>query len=132
MSYTAELKIEGKTFPIIRCEYNLSQKVDLFGKPVPSVISDPIKLELYGTNDETNISWATNSKKKLDGTISFLKPDQSVFKEIKFEQAYCIKYREDINPLVKGISDISYRHCLEISAKVIGIGDIKHDNHWPD
>jgi hypothetical protein len=132
MSYTAELTIEGKTFHIIKYEYNLSQKVDLFGKPIPKVVSDTIKLELYGTDEETSITWATNNKKKLSGKISVYKNDQSVLKEIKFEDGFCIKYREDIR-LLKGVNSVTYyTHYLEISAKVISIGDIKHDNHWPE
>jgi hypothetical protein len=131
MPYTAELAIEGKTFPILMCEYGFSQKTDLSGKPVPRVISDTIKLEIPGTDDETTISWAANDKKKLGGKITFYKSDQSVFKEIKFEDGFCIKYREDML-LVKSADSVPrYLHCLEISAKVISIGDIKHDNHWP-
>ncbi len=132
MAYTAELTIEGKTFTIIKCEYKFSQKIDLFGKPVPKVTSDAIKLEIYGTADETNIAWATNYKKKLGGTISFYKNDQSIFKEIKFTDGFCIKYKEEIQLLKNGNSITPYKHCLEISAKVISIGEIKHDNHWPE
>jgi hypothetical protein len=130
MAYTAELTIEGKVFPIIKCEYNFSQEVNLFGKPIPRVISKPIKLELYGTEDETNISWAANSMKKLDGTISFYKANKSVFKEIKFEDGYCIKYKEVIRLLKNPELVPTYMQYLEISAKVISIGDVKHDNHW--
>ena len=132
MSYTAELAIEGKTFPIRKCEYGFSQKVDLFGKPIPIVISHTIKLELSGTEDETNISWAANDKKKMEGTISFYRADQSVFKEIKFEDGFCIGYKEDIQLLKSQDSTPIYLHFLEVSAKVIKIGDIKHDNHWPE
>jgi hypothetical protein len=131
MAYTAELTIEGKSFPLLKCEYNFSQEVNLFGKPIPKVISKPIKLELNGTGDETNISWATNSKKKLDGKISIYKANKSVFKEIKFEDGYCIKYKEDIRLLKRSDLMPDYIQYLEISAKVISIGDIKHDNHWP-
>jgi hypothetical protein len=130
MAYTAELKIEGKTFPVIMCEYALWQKADLFGKPVPKVFTEPIKLELYGTNDETNISWAVNNKKQLSGSIAFYKSDQSVFKELKFEDGYCIKYKELVMISKDSGSVSPYRHYLEISAKSISLGDIKHDNHW--
>jgi hypothetical protein len=130
MAFTAELTIEGKSFPILKCEYHFSQEVNLFGKPIPRVISKPIRLELMGSNDETNISWATNSQKKLDGTISFYKSNKSVFKEIKFENGYCIKYKEDIHPLKGSKSVPDYVVSMEISAKTISIGDIKHDNHW--
>jgi hypothetical protein len=132
MAFTAELAIEGKTFPIRRCEYGFSQKVDLFGKPIPLVTSSTIKLEIPGTEDETNISWAANDRKKLGGTISFYNADQSVFKEIKFEDGFCIQYREDIQLLKSTVSTPLYVHFLEISAKVISIGDLKHDSHWPE
>ncbi len=132
MAYTADLAIEGKSFQVIKCEYNLSQKVDLFGKPVPKVTSDTIKLEIYGLNDETIISWAANHTKKLDGTISFYRSDQSVFRKIKFEEGFCIRYKEDIHVSRKGSTGIPYRHCLEISAKAISIGDVKHNNHWSE
>jgi hypothetical protein len=132
MAYTAELAIEGKTFPIRKCEYGFSQKVDLLGKPIPMVTSNRIKLEITGTDDETNISWAANEKKKLGGTISFYRADQSVMKEIKFEDGFCIKYKEDIQLLKSPDPSPLYLHFLEISAKVISIGDIKHDNHWPE
>jgi hypothetical protein len=128
MAFKAELAIEGKTFPIVKCEYAFSQKVDLFGKPIPKVISKPIKLEINGTDDETSISWATNYKKKLSGTITYYNNDRTVFKEIKFEDGFCVKYKEDIR-LINN-SGFLYKYCMEISAKVISIGDIKHDNHW--
>jgi hypothetical protein len=130
MAYTAELKIEGKTFPIINFRYSLWQKTDLFGKPVPKVFARPLRLEIYGTDDETNISWATNSQKKLSGSISYLKSDQSVFKEIKFEDGFCIRYKELAVFSQDSAAGVPYRHYLEISAKSISIGDIKHDNHW--
>ena len=129
MTYYAEFNIEGKIFQVVQCEYGFYQQVDLFGKPIPKVSSDTIKLVLYGTEDETCISWAANDKKKISGTITFYKNDQSVFKEIKFEDGYCVKYKEDILLMKKGIP---YKHSLEISAKVIGMGNIKHDNHWPE
>jgi hypothetical protein len=130
MAYTAELKIDGKTFPVIRCEYSLWQQADLFGKPVPKVFNRPISLEIHGTDDETNISWALNNKKTLSGSIAFYKNDQSVFKEIKFEDGFCIKYKELVSITNGSTSGTSYRHYLEISPKSITIGDIKHDNHW--
>jgi hypothetical protein len=68
--------------------------------------------------------------KKLDGTISFYKANKSVFKEIKFEDGYCIKYKEVIRLLKNSELVPAYMQYLEISAKVISIGDVKHDNHW--
>jgi len=129
MTYSAEFNIEGKTFRVIRCEYGFSQPVDLFGKPIPKVLSDTIKLVLIGTEDETCITWASNNRKKLSGTISFYKSDQSVFKEIKFEDGYCVKYKEAIQLMSP---DMPYNHYMEISARVIGMEGIKHDNHWPE
>jgi hypothetical protein len=130
MAYTAELKIEGKAFTVIACEYSLWQKVDLFGKPVPKVFNRPIRLEIYGTEDETSISWAANTNKKVSGSICYYKNDQSVFKEIKFEDGFCIKYKELVLISNDANSGTPYRHYLEISPKTISIGDIKHDNHW--
>jgi len=129
MALTAELTIEGKSFPIIMCEYGFIQNSDRFGKPVFKVNSRLIKLELPQTNDETSISWVSGNLKKYNGNITFYNSDQTIFKEIKFEEGYCIKYKETVQLLS---SEIPYRQYLEISANVIIVGESRHENHWAD
>jgi hypothetical protein len=132
MAFPAELKIEGAVLKVLTCEYGFNQQVDVSGRPVPRVSCGTIKIDLVGTEDETNISWASNHRKKIEGTITFYKQDeQTKLREIKFEDAFCIRYKETVL-LLKNSKENTYRHSIEISAGKLTIGEAKYNSYWPE
>jgi hypothetical protein len=130
MAFTAELELEGKTYRVMKCEYGFTQEVDTQCKPVPKVKSGTIKMEIESRDDDTHLSWTANKSKKEEGTITFYKTDQSKFREIKFEAAYCIKYRESV--VTRKNEPTIYKQEVEITAGRLTVAGIKHDNHWPE
>ena len=132
-SFSAELSIEGKTFPVLTASYGLYQTTDETGKPNSGVRTHLIQLQLSGSDDDTLTNWAVDPQKRVDGKITFFRIDeQSTFKELTFEQAYCVKYTERVAPadttdqLLPG----SYLIEIDISPAIVKIGSTKHDNQW--
>jgi hypothetical protein len=132
-SFSAELSIDGKTFPVLTVSYGLYQATDETGKPSSGVRTHLIQLRLMGSDDETLPNWAADGQKQLDGTITFYRIDeQSTFKELAFEQAYCVQYAEHMAPADQTDQGLpgSYLIELGISPAVLKIGGTKHDNQW--
>jgi hypothetical protein len=130
MPFTAELEIEGKSYKVYECEYSFSQQVDLQGKPNPKVKGGTIKMVIEGSDDDVHLSWTVNKARKDEGTITFYKIDQSKFREIKFEQAHCIRYKETVS-IVKNATP-AYRQEIVLTAGKMTVAGIKHNNHWPE
>ncbi|MBC3788302.1 type VI secretion system tube protein TssD [Spirosoma utsteinense] len=132
-SFSAELSIDGKLFPVLTVSYGLYQITDDTGKPSSGVRTYLIKLRLSGSDDETLTSWAVDAQKRLDGKITFFRIDeQSKFKELSFEQAYCVEYTERVDPADTTSQVLPGSFIIEIgiSPAVLKIGETKHDNQW--
>lgn len=132
-SFSAELSVDGKSFPILTTSYGLYQATDESGKPSSGVRTHLIQLQLMGSDDETLADWAVDPQKRLDGKITFARIDESsTFKELSFEQAYCVQYTERVAPADiadQGMAG-SYLMDVSISPAVVKIGNTKHDNQW--
>lgn len=132
-SFSAELSVDGKSFPVLTASYGLYQATDESGKPSSGVRTHLIQLQVVGSDDETLPDWAIDPQKRLDGKVTFLRIDQeSTFKELSFEQAYCVQYTERVAPadVVDQLSPGSYLIDVGISPAVVKIGNTKHDNQW--
>ncbi|MFD2934191.1 type VI secretion system tube protein TssD [Spirosoma flavum] len=132
-SFNAELSIEGKTFSVLTASYGLYQATDESGKPSSGVRTHLIQLQLAGSDDETLTNWAADAQKRLDGKITFFRIDeQSKFKELAFEQAYCVHYAERVAPTNTADQMLPGSYLIEIgiSPAVLKIGGTKHDNQW--
>jgi hypothetical protein len=132
-SFNAELSIDGKTFSVLTASYGLYQAMDESGKPSSGVRTHLIQLQLAGSDDETLTNWAADAQKRLDGKITFFRIDeQSTFKELAFEQAYCVQYAERVAPANTTDQALSGSYLIEIgiSPAVLKIGGTKHDNQW--
>ena len=132
-SFSAELSIDGKTFPVLTVSYGLYQLTDDTGKPSSGVRTHLIQLRLAGSDDETLTNWAVDAQKRLDGKITFFQIDeQSKFKELAFEQAYCVQYAERVAPADTADQVLPGSFIIEIgiSPAVLKIGGTKHDNQW--
>lgn len=137
--FRVELALEDQTYGVITCEYVLSQKTDETGRPTGMVRSGLIQVLLVGGEDELLASWATDSNKQLDGTLTFyFIQEESVFKEVKFEGGYCVTYREYFLPMGNGVTSIrpptglaSYCTEIAVSAAKLTVDGMAHDNGWP-
>ncbi|AUD01101.1 type VI secretion system tube protein TssD [Spirosoma pollinicola] len=131
-SFNAEMSLDGKTFPVLTVSYGLYQATDESGKPSSGVRTYLIQLRLAGSDDETLPNWAVDAQKQFDGKITFFRIDeQSTFKELTFEQAYCIHYAERVAPAEgSDQGNESYQIEMSISPAVLKIGGTKHDNQW--
>ncbi|MFK7061647.1 type VI secretion system tube protein TssD, partial [Flavobacterium oreochromis] len=77
--------------------------------------------------DTSFFEWMTNSFERKDGSVKFFKRDSdAVLKELKFSEAYVVKFRENfdstgVNPLTE---------TFTISAKKIELGNGAYENEW--
>ena len=103
-TYHTEMSIEGKSFPLLKCEYRFSQPINEIGKPIARPKSGLLEVYCLGTDDEILVDWATNPQKKLNGKITFYRPGQSAhFKELSFEEAYCTSTPSGSEPKIPKI-----------------------------
>ena len=131
-TYVTEMSLEGKSFPLLKCQYRLYQNTNDQGRPTNRPRSGLIELYCTGTDDEQLVDWASNPQKKLNGKITFYRPDQAAkFKELIFEDAYCADYQEKFRHTgAENPSGVVYAFYVGITAARIQIGEVKHDNQW--
>jgi Hemolysin coregulated protein Hcp (TssD) len=127
-SFTAFLNVGGGSFPILTCDYSLSQPVDPKGRPTAGVTSNQINVLVVGNDYEVLTDWAADSHKKLNGSIKFINREGATFKIVSFEDAYCVSYREVFTPY-GGVTS-SYSFNLGITSSKMHIGGVPHDNMW--
>lgn len=127
MSFKAKLKIAGKEYNIINVNYGLIQETDATGRPSSIARGGKIDLTVESTGGTEFFELMTNNFERKDGSIVFIKRDtDATLKELKFEEAYVVKFRENFdatgrNPLTETIT---------ISAKKITMGTGEHVNEW--
>ncbi len=127
MSFKAKFKVAGKERNILDVEFGMLQETDPTGRPSSIARGGKIHLTVEGTGETDLFEWMTNSFERKDGSIVFFKRDNdATLKELKFKEAYIVKYREDFdatgeNPLTEHIV---------LSAREIELGNAKHTNEW--
>lgn len=137
--HRAELTLDKELYPVITCEYVISQKTDEYCRPTGIPRSGLIEVVVAVANDETLENWATDPGKQMDGSLKFYWADEdTIFKEIKFEGGYCISYDEYFLPLgnqaigVQPPTNVtSYCVKLAISTAKLTIDGHTHDSGWP-
>ncbi|MFS1521550.1 type VI secretion system tube protein TssD [Flavobacterium covae] len=127
MSFKAKLAVAGKEYTVLNVNYGLFQETDATGRPSTVTRGGKIELTIEGTADTSFFEWMTNSFERKDGSVKFFKRDsEAVLKELKFSEAYVVKFRENfdstgVNPLTE---------TFTISAKKIGLGSGAYENEW--
>jgi len=127
MSFKAKLKVGGKEYNVLACNYKLYQETDATGRPSSITRGGKIKLTVEANEDTTLSDWMFNNFERRDGSISFLKRDtDATLKELKFNEGYMVEFYENFdstgkNPMVAHFT---------ISARQIGIGTGEHVNEW--
>ena len=127
MSFKAKLKVGGNEYNVLSCYYKLHQETDATGRPSSITRGGKIKMIVESTADTSLSDWMFNNFERRDGSIVFLKRDtDATSKELKFTEAYMIKYQEGFDSTGKNPMNESFT----ISAKTIGIGNGEHENDW--
>jgi len=94
-SFEAKLKLEGKEYEVVNCNYMVQRKIDYTGRPTGQLRDSIIELEILAPEDDVSFfAWLTDSSKKK-GTIEFVKVDQqATFGSIEFEDSLCFDYSQ--------------------------------------
>ncbi|QYS88265.1 MULTISPECIES: type VI secretion system tube protein TssD [Flavobacterium] len=127
MSFKSKLVVAGKEYTVLNVNYGLFQETDATGRPSTVTRGGKIELTIEGTADTSFFEWMTNSFERKDGSVKFFKRDSdAVLKELKFSEAYVVKFRENfdstgVNPLTE---------TFTISAKKIELGSGAYQNEW--
>lgn len=154
MSFSYNLHVEEKDFPLLALEYYLVQKYQENGKPSGGVQGGRIRILLEIQDDTFMNSWMFDYKATHDGTITMYRIDEaSKYKEIKFTKAYMVGLAESFSvgtdPALLDASSFptqyevyqwitsqqeklkkSFVMYCEFSAETIKVDGVSHDNKW--
>jgi len=98
MAFKAKLVVAGKERNILSVDYGMLQETDASGRPSSISRGGKIHITVESTGDTDLFEWMTNSFERKDGSIIFLKRDsEATLKELKFKEAYIVKYQEDFD-----------------------------------
>lgn len=133
MSFTADLKVSGQTYPVLSSTYTLDQQIDPKGKVSSHVRGGTIDVVVASTGDTTLFDLITDDDKRVDGSIVFYKDDgKSTMKELKFTNAYVVSYTENFatyNPDSEK-ANLPMNIALRFSAETMSLGDVEFSNNW--
>ena len=116
MAVKAILEIEGKKFNILEFNYKLEQPANKIGYPSGNVSGGHIRLVLESDKDIFAFEWTKSHDLQKEGTITFYNQDGiSIFKKLKFQEAYCLLYKEEFNSDGKIAMHILLKYHLEIA-----------------
>jgi hypothetical protein len=150
--------IDGIAFNVEAFSFGFYQETDEAGRVTSGVKTHLIELSIEISEEDQYtmlFDWAFKADKQLDGTITFLFDAHTKYREIEFEQAYCIMihnsynsgqstvHKKDVehvsnNPAIKPWfrgDDIYKREIpnmlhLKITASKISVANIVHQNPW--
>jgi len=127
MSFKAILKMDGKEYRVLSCNYSLNQQVDVTGRPSSVVRGGIVNLVTESTDDTSLFEWMCDSYLKKDATITFNKRDENAkLKELHLVEAYMISYEESFDDSGAGAMIQSF----SLSSRNIKMGDGEHENEW--
>jgi hypothetical protein len=126
-AFAAKFKLDGNEFSVLSCSYSFGQGVNAQGQPSTDVQGGTISLQIAASDDSSIIGWMIDPSGKKSGSIVFDKTDGGgVFKEVKFEEGFCVGYSESFN----ATSTLPMTISLNISAKKVSVGDASHEKTW--
>jgi len=127
MSFDAKFHIGGTEYVILSLDYGLMQETDATGRPSSIVRGGKIEVTVESTGSTQLFELMTGNFERQDGKIVFIKRDSdATLKELVFEEAYVVKYRENFD----SISKTPNSETITLSAKKITMGTGEHTNRW--
>ncbi len=123
MALHGSLKIGGRTYGVVECEYKFTQAVDDTGKPASRPRGGEITIVIPSTNDDYMFfyNWMFHKSEVKDGILRFClysDGNKRSYKTVSFARAYCIELRDYFND-----HDAKLMYTtIKISAQVILVG----------
>lgn len=123
MALHGSLKIGGRTYGVVECEYEFRQAVDETGKPTARPSGGQIRIVIPSTNDDDMFfyNWMFHKSEAKAGILRFClysNENKRSYKTVSFANAYCIQLRDYFND---HDSKLMYT-TITISAQIIRIG----------
>lgn len=123
MAIQGVLKIQGKRYDVVECEYQFSQMVDETGKPTSRPMGGEITFVMPSTSDDDVFfyKWMINKTETKSGYFRFCvysNNNKPSYKTVEFVNAYCIRLKDYFND---HDSKLMYT-TVTISAEAIRIG----------
>lgn len=123
MALHGSLKIGGRTYGVVECEYKFTQSIDDTGKPTSRPRGGEITIVIPSTNDDDMFfyNWMFHKSEVKAGILRFClysNENKRSYKTVSFANAYCIELRDYFND---HDSKLMYT-TIKISAQVIMVG----------
>ncbi len=123
MALQGRVKIQGREYGVVECEYEFSQSVDDTGKPTTRTQGGTIKFVMPTTSDDDQFfyKWMFNKTAVYSGTFRFCvfsNDNRRKYKTVEFTNAYCIGLKDNF---CDNDSKLMYT-TIKLSAEVIRVG----------
>ena len=127
MSFKVKLELDGKTYNVLACKYELSQSRDRTGLPEGMPTGGEIHLRLESTGEPDFFKWMRDNNETKDGKIIYYRRDaMSKLQELVFKKDFFVNFIEDFNANSKEPLQIE----LIISAQQLIIGGVSFEKQW--
>lgn len=127
MSFRATLKLGGKEFDVLDCNYRFSREVDAKGNPTSAIYGGKIYVHVEAGSDTVILATMVQQFKRSDGSITFKKPsEESKMKELSWSDGYIVEYEESLD--VNGSHPMDIRFV--VSARKVQVGDVVVEQEW--
>ncbi len=127
MSFLAKLFIDDQEFNLLDCEYSFIQNTDLNGKPSAKPKGGKLNLSIESSGSHDFFDWMITPTAIKSGKVVFYRREsEAKMKELVFNDAYCIYFKEVFNSTGEDPMTIS----LELSAKELRMGQTNYENAW--
>jgi hypothetical protein len=94
-SFSAELRVAGRVYPLLRCDYRAYQSTDAKGRVNARVCHSPIELLLNAPRDGFLAAWAANTYKQCAIDIVFLNASSGqAIETLHMASAHCVTYNQ--------------------------------------
>ena len=94
-SFSAEIRVAGQVFPVLRCSYQTSQATDSRGRVVAKVQRGPVELLLDVPAGNLFLDWASNPRKRYPVSIVWrAAAGGQALETLTMAGAYCVGYQE--------------------------------------
>ncbi len=128
MAFRATLKLGGKEFDVLDCNYALKRDVDSKGRPSSNIYGGVVNVHVESTEDTSILEQMVSQFKPISGSIVFKKGDEEAkMKELEWENGYIISFEEDID--IIGSKPMTIK--ISVSAQVLKIGSAQFEQNWP-
>jgi len=115
---------------VIALSYELNQNVDNIGQVAGEVRGGKVVVTLGTIKGAERFGWAASSDMKKSGEIRFIDRNSQTMKTLKFEDAYCVGYKEDYEAFSGAEIKDSAKETLTLSCRIIDIEGEVHENTW--